>query len=446
MDRYSLGISFSRHKASAVVFNIDTSKVTQSIFVPYLNILDGLGLLIAIDQLFQELVIRKVPLNQVGMIKVSGPEDLAVCTNSIFYKKLMKLSAYATSIKDHFADCFPSVSVLAPFAQNASFVKSHQSEFRTPENALLFTLKSYVNYQFEFWEQTSNIHFVSSFVTSIIAGKRAPVDSSCSKISGMQGSEYQWNDELIRDVSPDLKNKLDQIKDSYENFSYISSYFVEKYGVYREARVLSAGGNSAACARGAGGSVYLDTDDSLHLGAVVNKTPSGNGNFYLNGIVPGQSLCIVASVYDLLLSQIPGVQVELDSMKELYAAKSIVIKNNTPASNYALKLSTLIFNQLAEIKTNSKSFEKIFVIGEYSDNPFFLQACADLFSAEIIAFENSTYGAAIGNALSAARKIQETEYEEVFNAYFKFSNSKVYLPTDEGTSQMLSQLISFSKK
>ena len=226
----------------------------------------------------------------------------------------------------------------------------------------------------------------------------------------------------------------------------MSSYFVEKYGVYREARILSAGGHSAACAQGAGGSVFLDTDDALHLGAVVNGSPIGNGSFYLNGIVPGQSLCLVASALDPILCQAAFFQIELDSMKNLYSASFLKFESTKKEGNYRVKQSVLIFNQLAELKSNAKTFDKIFVTGELSDNPLFLQACADLFSSEMITFDNSVYGAAIGNALSAARKIKETSFEEILSEYFKSTGSKKYIPSPEGQSQMLSQLIAYAKQ
>lgn len=444
MDRYSLGLSFSKQKARAVVFNVDQGKVENQIVVPYLDETNEiLNLLPVIDQLFLELS-KCAPLKQVAMIKVSGPEELAVCTSDKFYKSLMTFSAYAESLDKHFKDGFTSPNFLKPQSENASFAKiwtdNFPHEFKLPENALLFSLKSFISMAPEIWRNTTNIQFLSSFVTSILAGKRAPVDSSCAKISGLQGAENKWSDTNANWISFDLKGKLDDIKNSYENFSYISSYFVEKYGVYREARVLTAGGNSAACARGAGGTVYLDTDDRLQLGAVVNNVPLGNGTFYINGIVPGQSLCIVASVFGLILSQLSTNSIEFDSMKNLYLASHMKIPIKLP-----IKQSSLIISQLAELKSNSKPFDTIFVTGDLSDNVVFLQACADLFSTEIVAFENSIYGAAIGNALSAARKIKESNYEVVMKEYFESVKSKRFTPTNDGLNQMLSQLIAYSK-
>jgi hypothetical protein len=443
MDRYSLGISFTRQMARAVVYNVDQSVVENHIVVPYTNLTNEISnLLSVIDQLFLELS-KCAPLKQVAMIKVSGPEDLGVCSSDKFYKSLMTFSAYAESLEQHFKDGFTSPSILRPHNNNANFAKiwtdNFPHEFKLPQNALLFSLKNFISASPETWRNTTNIQFLSSFVTSILAGKRAPVDSSCAKISGLQGVENKWSETNTNWVSFDLKSKLDDIKNSYENFSYVSSYFVEKYGVYREARILTASGNSAACARGAGGIVYLDTDDKFQLGAVVNNVPMGNGSFYINGIVPGQSLCIVASVFDLLLSLSPAISIDVDAMKNLYSATLLKLPITQP-----IKQTSLIVSQLAEIKSNSKPFDKIFVTGDLSENVVFLQACADLFSAEIIAFDKSVCGAAIGNALSAARKIKESDYETIMKSYFEATPSKRFTPTNEGLSQMLSQLIAYS--
>ena len=84
--------------------------------------------------------------------------------------------------------------------------------------------------------------------------------------------------------------------------------------------------------------------------------------------------------------------------------------------------------------------------GALSEDAKFLQACADLFSSEIKVFDNSVYGAAIGNALNAARKIQETSFDEVLSAYFNSTKSITFSPTPDGQSQMLSQLIAYSNQ
>ena len=209
---------------------------------------------------------------------------------------------------------------------------------------------------------------------------------------------------------------------------------------------MPAGGNSAGSAKGSGGSVFLDTNDGCSLGAIVSQLPNGNGSFYVNGLVPGQFVCIVKSKYDLLLSQISALEIVNDSMKNLYSSTVVTVSESSVFKNAKFKLSDLIFSQLAEIKSNSKPFESICVIGEYSADPFFLQACADLFATPIIVYENSVFGTAIGNALSAARKIKETAYEEVMNGYFKSISSQKFTPTNDGLNQMLSQLIAFGRQ
>jgi sugar (pentulose or hexulose) kinase len=450
MDRYSLGISFGRHDARAAVYNIDRNVVEYKVSVPYsINTLKVNNLLLVVDQLFLALS-KCAPLKQVAMIKVSGPEDLAVCSSDIFYKKLMKFSAYAESLESHFGDCFTLDEFLKPSINNSNYAQSYSStalpEFRLPENALIFTLKNLISEKPEVWQRTTNIQFLSGFVTSLLAGKRSPVDSSCAKICGLQGNGNQWSETSTSWVSSDLKKKLDDIKDTHENFSYISSYFVEKYGLYREARILTAGGNSAACAQGAGGSVYLDTDDKLSLCAVVNTVPDSNKTFYLNGIVPGQSLCIVASDFDLLMSQSASFQIALDSIENIYLAPPLKRNLLSLKANLKINRSTLLFSQFAELKSNSNVFDKIFVTGALSEDAKFLQACADLFSSEIKVFDNSVYGAAIGNALNAARKIQETSFDEVLSAYFNSTKSIAFSPTPDGQSQMLSQLIAYSNR
>lgn len=450
MDRYSLGLTFSRNKAQAVVYNIDSCKISNAVVLPCSQNEVVVHFLEVLEQLFLKLVLEKAPLNQVAMIKCSGPENLAVCTNQNFYKNLMNFSAYAKSLASHFQNSFTLDTLLAPSWGNLTVFKNwqkeHKSEFLLPESALVFTLKNFVSNQSQIWDNTSNVQFFSAFINSILAGKRSTIDSSCAKISGLQGEENLWNEQICNGVAASLKTKLDQIKPSHETFSYVSSYFVEKFGVYREARIMPAGGNSAGSAKGSGGSVFLDTNDGCSLGAIVSQLPNGNGSFYVNGLVPGQFVCIVKSKYDLLLSQINALEIVNDSMKNLYSSTVVAVSESSVYKNAKFKLSDLIFSQLAELKSNSKPFESICVIGEYSDDPVFLQACADLFATPIIVYENSVFGTAIGDALSAARKIKETNYEEVLTGYFKSISSQKFTPTNDGLNQMLSQLIAFGRQ
>lgn len=445
MDRFSLGLSLGQHQLKAVIFNSDLSKVEGQVVVKYKISDNILSLLEALDLTFLKL--SEFPtLKQVAMIKVSGPEDFGICTSDHFYKCLMTFSGYAETLAQHFNGSFTLNSFLKPTQRNTDIANDWRDfspeDSNYPDTALLFSIKNLSINNKDVFDKTKNIQFLSSFVTSILAGKRAPVDSSCARISGLQGSEFSWNESNTNWVSSDLKTKLDQIKNSYENFSYVASYFVEKYGIYREARVLTASGNCAACARGAGGSVFLDTDDKLQLSAVVNKKPSITRSFYLNGIVPGQYLCMVASNYDLVMRINTFCEIEQDLIENMYQAP--ILRADQLMILEKVKLSSLLISQLAELKSNSKFFEKIYVTGDMSSNQVFLQACADIFTSELIVFENSTFGAAIGNALSASRKIKESEYDSILNAYFDSTPFKVYTPSNDGINQMLSQLIAYS--
>ena len=445
MDRFSLGLSLGQHQLKAVIFNSDQSKVEGQVVVKY-KLQDNIeSLLDALDATFLKL--SEFPsLKQVAMIKVSGPEDCGVCTSDHFYKCIMTFSGYAETLAKHFHGSFTMGSFLKPTPKNINFAnewrETNPNDSYFPDSALLYSIKNLSISNKDIFDKTKNIQFISSFVTSILAGKRAPIDSSCARISGLQGSEFAWNETSTNWISADLKNKLDQIKNSYENFSYVASYFVEKYGIYREARVLTASGNCAACARGAGGSVFLDTEDRLQLAAVVNKRPSVTRSFYLNGIVPGQFLCMVASNFDMILLLEKSYEIDQDPLENIYHANLLSAEQLRNLDK--VKLTALLVSQLAELKSNSKFFEKIYVTGDLSSNPIFLQACADIFTSELIAFENSAFGAAIGNALSAARKIKESEYDTVLNAYFDSTPYKTYTPSNEGINQMLSQLIAYS--
>jgi len=103
------------------------------------------------------------------------------------------------------------------------------------------------------WKHTSRISLVSSFLSSILLGKIAPID--ISDVCGMNLwhiAKGQWNDQLIKLTAgdegvADLETKLGPVpEDGGGSFGNISSYYVKRYGFASDAQVIPCTGDNPA--------------------------------------------------------------------------------------------------------------------------------------------------------------------------------------------------------
>ncbi|KIW02711.1 hypothetical protein, variant [Verruconis gallopava] len=104
----------------------------------------------------------------------------------------------------------------------------------------------------EHYEKTSRISLVSSFLSSVLLGKVAPMD-----IGDVCGANLwdmkagKWNEELLALTAggtegvPKLKAKLGDVsEDGGISFGSISKYFVAKYGFAQDCQVIAATGDN----------------------------------------------------------------------------------------------------------------------------------------------------------------------------------------------------------
>jgi xylulokinase len=105
----------------------------------------------------------------------------------------------------------------------------------------------------DLWAATRHVCLVSSFMTSILAGKICPIDAGDgSGMSLMNIRTKEWSESALRVTADGLADRLLPIAACSDWQGAVSSYFVHKYGFPPECRVLSGTGDNPSALIGLG--------------------------------------------------------------------------------------------------------------------------------------------------------------------------------------------------
>jgi xylulokinase len=103
------------------------------------------------------------------------------------------------------------------------------------------------------WAATRHVCLVSSFMTSVLAGKICAIDAGDgSGMSLMNIRTKEWSERALRATADGLCDRLLPVAPCHEWQGSLSSYFVQKYGFPPECRVLSGTGDNPSALIGLG--------------------------------------------------------------------------------------------------------------------------------------------------------------------------------------------------
>ncbi len=103
------------------------------------------------------------------------------------------------------------------------------------------------------YDETVHIALVSSFITTLLIGRPAPLD--CGDGLGMNLVDlYQrdWNQAALNASAPDLRPKLPEVLDRDREVGRVSAYMSERYGFDPDCRVIVGTGDNPASLVGLG--------------------------------------------------------------------------------------------------------------------------------------------------------------------------------------------------
>jgi xylulokinase len=140
------------------------------------------------------------------------------------------------------------------------------------------------------YRATAQIHLVSSFIASVLAGRIAPIDhGDGAGMNLLDLSTLRWDPGLLDATAPGLAGKLPPTAPATTVQGAISRYFVDKFGFSDECRCALFTGDNPASLVGMGATkpgavvISLGTSDTFFAAMPGAKTdPNGFGHVFGN--------------------------------------------------------------------------------------------------------------------------------------------------------------------
>ena len=138
--------------------------------------------------------------------------------------------------------------------------------------------------------QTARIHLVSSFMASVLSGTDAPIEyGDGAGMNLLNLSTLDWDPELLMATGPGLREKLPPVVPSQTEVGPVAAYFVKRYGISPQAKVVAFTGDNPSSLVGMGATqpgkvvISLGTSDTFFAAMPEPLTdPNGWGHVFGN--------------------------------------------------------------------------------------------------------------------------------------------------------------------
>jgi xylulokinase len=320
MPQY-LGLDSSTQSLSALIVDTDTGKVVANKSVNFGERLpqyksptgflpnpdaaikhsDPLMWVEALDLVLQDLRAAGVDLSQVRGISGAGQQHGSVYLS----KSLDSVGDWSPSaplaeqvrplLSRKTAPIWMDSSTSAECAEIAKSVGSDErvAEITGSRATLRFTgpqIRRFFKQSPAEWQQTAEIHLVSSFIASLLVGKSVPIDlGDGAGMNLLDLSTGTWSQALLDATAPDLGSKLKAPVAAATVVGEIAGYFVKKYGFSPGTKVVAFTGDNPSSLIGMGASkpgtavISLGTSDTVFTAMASKRTdPRGYGSVFGN--------------------------------------------------------------------------------------------------------------------------------------------------------------------
>ncbi len=141
----------------------------------------------------------------------------------------------------------------------------------------------------EAWARTAHVCLVSSFITSVLAGRLAPIDhGDGSGMNLLDIRRRQWSTAAVAVTAGDLERRLLPCQPPWTTVGEIAPYFVSRYGLPPSAQVVVGSGDNPCSLVGVGvrapgqAVLSLGTSDTFFcLLADIAVDPDANGHVFI---------------------------------------------------------------------------------------------------------------------------------------------------------------------
>lgn len=192
----------------------------------------------------------------------------------------------------------------------------------------------------EAYAATREIHLVSSFMASLLAGSSVPIDfGDAAGMNLFDLGSLKWSEPLLNATAPDLARRLHPAVPSTTRVGSIAPYFVERYGFRAGTPIIAFTGDNPSSLVGMGAIepgtavVSLGTSDTVFAAMREPRTdPRGFGHVF--GNPAGGYMCLICFANgSLAREQLAGL-VKLDWA----AFEAAILEQTVPGNGGALLL------------------------------------------------------------------------------------------------------------
>ena len=508
---YTLGLEFSTQSVKMVVLDIKKGSMIyadsfdyDSQFPEYQTVggilpdsdaairhTSPLMIVSALDQAFSKLKKDGVNMTEIAALKTDCMQHCTVYTNQSFKMKLAGIDKGLT-LKDALSGCFSrktapvwedrstenEVRCLDERLEKDSGIQGYtgnRAELRFPAAQIIKWIKD----KPEEYERTSNIFLLSAFITSILAGRIAPVDTGDgwgTNLNHIDINNPGWSNEVvnaaetcsgINDVN--LIPKIGGMTHYDSPAGYISGYFVEKYNLPENAVVLTGTGDNPATLFGCGCDTVISLGSSYTVNGVMNTPHLSTGMEYnVFGFTKGNTMALTVftnggkvhdnflkkyitrtknsvpckSDWDVYLTKTgrfllsPDEKIMLPYLypESVPVSASGLIRENFDSDDPEVNIRALHISQILSMRCHSDHLNpggQICIAGGGANNLFLRQLIADFFNVEVFAIDNAAYTAPLGCAISCAKMLLDISYKDAAEMFVQKDNSSFCSPVSE---------------
>jgi xylulokinase len=332
--------------------------------------------------------------------------------------------------------------------------------------------------------RTAHIFLLSSFLTSVLAGKVAPVDTGDGWGTNLNTADIDhpgWSDAAVeaaekylqvQEAGSSLLEKLGEMVHYDTVLGRINPYFARRYGIDPEAIVMAGTGDNPATLLGCGGHAVISLGSSYTVNGVMKDViPSETGEYNVFGYSPGSAMALTvqtngAKVHESFVDRYirqgrSGTVTDKDWETYVNAAgEPIILEGEKLMLPYLMdesvplrpkgivregfdeqdaraNIRALHISQVLSLKLHSGHLShpgSVCVVGGAAGNRFLKQLIADVFDARTYTIRHAGFAAALGCAISCARSILDSSYEEAAARFVQVDEASFSDPIRENTS------------
>jgi xylulokinase len=433
----------------------------------------------ALELLFNKLVLVNLPLKNIKAISGSGQQHGTVYLNTSFEAILKKLDSNKT-LASQMVNVFTRKT--SPVWMDSSTTEEcHEIRRKLggKESTIKITgsntferfsgpqIRKFFKQYYDDYANTSVIHLVSSFLSSILLGKNSPIDHCDGAGMNLMNIETkQWDKKALDATAPNLILKLPPLTSSYEIIGKLSPYFVDKYKFAPDTLLIPWSGDNPNSLIGIGlttkgrAAISLGTSDT-YFAYLKRLSVDLSGEGHVFGAPTGEYMGLLCYKNGSLARE------KIRNGFDLTWKEFSKILKNTPPGNYGKIMLPYFFPEIVPLvlKPNVYRFgfdkndlegnvravieaqflsmklhsewvreepEEIYATGGASTNLEMLQIAANIFDTNIRQFE-VTNSASLGAALRSSKSYYDSikkivDWTDLVNQYIDIQKSVVIKP------------------